>query len=503
LKGSVKAGSVLGTYYYLGNNIKMEPGSYDILSGNTLNVITPASGGIVVDKYLGGFEKYRFTFDASAPSGSIGLNVGTIANLNDNFKTWNCLEGGDCRDLTADEKQNNGFNKMMTKKGAVIETVDFLPGQIPEVGYEVVLMQADTIGTEKFDQESVLGLSGVNLEVDYGLAIVTSNPKMKLIATVSGLRAHPQMQSPSQGRTAGMAFVTQGLEPIAKRLADPGLPLATAPSGRCPSMYFLASAGRSEYGGTGEFALNSYAGQLGVDCAGEAWSGRLAMGGFVDFALGEFATGGILGGRQVRGEGQLRRLGGGILARFEPGGQGPLSFDGSLRFGKLRQDYSSGDFLNSQNSAKFATESLYVAGHLGFNAKMALSEETSLDFHGRYSHLWLQGDQTMVDGTAPVTFEDSVSMSARAGVRLTRNFTPKLGLKLGLAYDHEFGSTARATTSGYRVGEVSVRGGTGVAELGLNYQGDGPRALSFGLSLEGYAGVRRGLAGGVNLSLAF
>ncbi|MDR2366833.1 MAG: autotransporter outer membrane beta-barrel domain-containing protein [Deltaproteobacteria bacterium] len=479
LKGDVKVVKLYGGRVGI-NSFALEqpPVWFDDFTGNLLNVIATGTTGIEVTKTVSGFERYRFLFDADAPGAAVGLLAKGTIYLND----WR-------------EDEYYG-------RSAVIESVDFLAGQVPKVGTQVVLMQADAIDDTNFTQTEAYGMSGINLEVNYGLSVGLGNPSWKLIATVNGVRAHPQMESPSQGRNAGLAFVTTGLGPVVKGIN--GRPAGPDP-GACPGMFFEAEAGSMRYGYTAGYDLNSYMGALGLNCGGEVGPGNLALGGYVDFAYGEYESSAALGGRRVEGRGDLERIGGGLMARYDldPKTVRDMGLEASLRFGQLRQNYTSEDFINAENDARFNTESLYVGGHVGVSGKAWSSETSRIDVYGRYSHVWLQGDRATVDGSAPVNFEDSSSMAARAGARLTKDFTPRLRLKLGLAYEQEFGGETKATTNGYRIPTVSSAGGTGVAELGLAYGGDEPRRLSVGLGLEGHAGRRQGLAGNLSLSLAF
>jgi hypothetical protein len=488
LSGYVEAYTIYGGFFSR-VNIKNAI-EFDEFSGNVLNIITPAEGGMKVRNNLGKFEIYRFVFDLNNPKANIGITANTLY-LQDN------MEG--------------------SRRSSRIESVDFLDGQSPEVGYQVVLFQAEEVVNEHFEQSSATGMAGVNLALSYDLTLegpeenqiglLSDEPKYKMIAHLKGLKAHPQMESPAQGWTAGLAFVTQGLEPVANRLNQIPMTgsLGDSPSDICPGLFFDASVGRSSYGSSGNFDLNTFVGVVGLNCLGRFSSGNLTMGGFVDFGQGDFSSEAILDGRLVKGEGNLKRIGGGVMAQFEfdPEAQKNISVESSLRFGHLRQDYSSQDFKNSQFMASFETESLYLGGHVGLSGKIGLSESSRLDLYGRYSHLWLQGDQSLVDGTAPIDFKNTSSQVGRVGARLNKNFTPKFGLKVGLGYEHEFNGVTKSETAGYQIKDVDIKGGTGLAEVGLSYKSAGPKPISLSLTAEGYAGKRKGLSASFNFSLAF
>jgi outer membrane autotransporter protein len=177
--------------------------------------------------------------------------------------------------------------------------------------------------------------------------------------------------------------------------------------------------------------------------------------------------------------------------------------DSSLRVGQLRQDYSSDDFQNSQDRAKFSTTSLYFGGHVGLGRNFILPSGNQVDLYGRYAFTYLQGDSALVDGSAPVEFKAAKSHVGRVGASYSGNVSPRWRLRAGLGYEQEFGGRTRASTSGRRINDVDVSGGTAVGEFGVAFKNIGGKPVSLGLSVEGYAGRRKGLAGGLNLTIAF
>jgi hypothetical protein len=61
------------------NSSNYAPG--DVFTGNTLNIINPQIGGIKIERYIRNFQIYNFTFEANAPTGTVGILSGRSVYL--------------------------------------------------------------------------------------------------------------------------------------------------------------------------------------------------------------------------------------------------------------------------------------------------------------------------------------------------------------------------------------------------------------------------------------
>jgi len=86
--------------------------------------------------------------------------------------------------------------------------------------------------------------------------------------------------------------------------------------------------------------------------------------------------------------------------------------------------------------------------------------------------------------------------------RYTKKFSNRSEFYTGLAYEYEFGSDAGATYLGYSTPSPSLKGGTGLLELGYQFAPQDGR-VRYGVNLMGMTGKRRGLAGSVQINWAF
>ena len=80
---------------------------------------------------------------------------------------------------------------------------------------------------------------------------------------------------------------------------------------------------------------------------------------------------------------------------------------------------------------------------------------------------------------------------------------PPLFTVIGAAYEHEFDGRARATSYGYSLDAPSLKGGTGIGELGLTLKPSKTLPLSFDLGVQGYAGKREGVTGSLQARWEF
>jgi len=101
-----------------------------------------------------------------------------------------------------------------------------------------------------------------------------------------------------------------------------------------------------------------------------------------------------------------------------------------------------------------------------------------------------------------VEFMTLDSHRARLGGRYawdSEGFSPYLGV----AYEYEFAGRAKAIADDEKVKVPSLRGSTGIAELGLTFEPCDDKPLTVDFGLQGYLGKRRGLTGSLQVRYVF
>ena len=91
------------------------------------------------------------------------------------------------------------------------------------------------------------------------------------------------------------------------------------------------------------------------------------------------------------------------------------------------------------------------------------------------------------------------------GLALSPALCDELAPYAGAAWEYEFDGKAKATTYGFDVPAPSLKGSTGVGELGLSFTPNvlSQNAFSVDLGLQGYTGMREGLGGSVQMKFEF
>ncbi|MDR1368392.1 MAG: hypothetical protein LBJ76_06710, partial [Candidatus Accumulibacter sp.] len=72
-----------------------------------------------------------------------------------------------------------------------------------------------------------------------------------------------------------------------------------------------------------------------------------------------------------------------------------------------------------------------------------------------------------------------------------------------LAYDHEYGGEAKATTQGYRIDAPKLKGGSGLVEIGLTAKPSAGKPFTLDAGIQGYAGKREGVVGSLRINYYF
>jgi outer membrane autotransporter protein len=243
--------------------------------------------------------------------------------------------------------------------------------------------------------------------------------------------------------------------------------------------------------------------------AGLAWGqdftpGRLTLGAFMEYGTGDYDTyNSFANAATVRGNGQARHIGGGFLGRFDAdsGGYG----EGSARIGRLKNEFKTDDLRDAMgHSARgFDISAAYYGLHLGGGYIWNLSEQASVDIYGKYFWTKVEGASVTLATDDPVEFQSINSHRVRVGSRFSYAVNEFVSPYIGAAYEHEFGGRQKAATYGYAIDAPSLRGGTGVGEIGLALKPSTTLPLSLDLGLTGYTGKREGLAGSLSIRWEF
>src|SRR5699024_4139972 len=130
------------------------------------------------------------------------------------------------------------------------------------------------------------------------------------------------------------------------------------------------------------------------------------------------------------------------------------------------------------------------------------SEQTAMDIYGQYHWNHQSSDSATIAGDT-FEFDSMDSHRTRLGLRVNQQFSASTSGYTGLAWDHEFDGKAKARVHGLRTPSPSLKGHTGMLELGVAMQPTGAEVLSLNLGVQGYAGRRQGVAGSARFEWQF
>jgi outer membrane autotransporter protein len=132
-----------------------------------------------------------------------------------------------------------------------------------------------------------------------------------------------------------------------------------------------------------------------------------------------------------------------------------------------------------------------------------ITDALSLDVYGKYFWTHQDGTSVRLSTGDPVDFEAVNSHRARFGGRLSYAVNEFVSPYIGAAFEHEFDGEARAATNGYSIEAPTMRGSTGMGELGLAIRPSAAVPLTIELGVQGYTGKREGVTGSLQLKFEF
>ncbi|MCR5757107.1 MAG: autotransporter outer membrane beta-barrel domain-containing protein [Selenomonas sp.] len=458
-------------------------GSGTTSTGNTLNV--GATG--IQAATISGFQNINFFLPANVASGDTLLTV-----------------NGATSDLTG-----------VTFGVAALSGATLAKGDTVNLLYNANGLTTDaTLNTTA----SVSAPSGWTTDSTYDLSISKKDANT-IIATVDGAGQKEdtdlteRMKSPVETRAAAVSLlnngsdllVSQGFSQAANAVAiDLAEKNKAAKDNTREGLKDVAKGHFVPYAAIGGFNMRVNSGShvdnkgmgLNVGFVRELSNkqGKLLFGPVVEYGRGSYDS---YLNDGTHGNGDSSYWGLGVMAR-QTNNDG-LYYEGSVRGGNLKADYAGN--LAADRRASYDSSSNYWAAHMGLGKVMELTHGNVLDCYMKYFYSHTAGDNvtatitnttTGASATDTMNFDSVDSHRLRIGARLTHKLDNKSSLYGGLAYQHEFGGEARATYSGIAAPSPSIKGGSGMLELGWQVKPGGPVKIDLGAT--GWVGKQRGFS---------
>lgn len=202
----------------------------------------------------------------------------------------------------------------------------------------------------------------------------------------------------------------------------------------------------------------------------------------------------------THGSGKSRSTGGTLFAELRQ--DNGVYFDASLRAGRITSDYNAvlSGFLTS-----YSDSANYYGFSLGGGKEFKVGAKDTVDAYGRVYYTRVGSSDTCInDGTLGGTaahFAAVNSTRLRLGARYLHDLTERSQLYVGLGWQYELGGTARATIGDSAAPAPSLKGHSGLLELGYKVEAD--KNLTIDLNVSGWTGKQRGFTGGASFKWSF
>ena len=321
---------------------------------------------------------------------------------------------------------------------------------------------------------------------------ITNNPVVNT-DTVSITTVNPKTKSLVQGRLVAPALVNNGATYLAGSLSSLYQDANLNQTGANESGFVQAGATDRD------ITTGSYVNLKGVTLdAGYAWnkpsvSGNWLYGVAAEYGYSHYTTHLDDG---TKGKGKAWNLGANVFSNYL--WNNGLYAQVSLRAGRVWNDYRSDDFVHANGTGvRYKSNANYLASHVGFGKVWQLGENNSLDTYVKYFYSHTSGDEAKLSSGETYHFSSVRSKRGRVGVQYNHNLN-NLGMHFGVAYEREWNGDVRAQYQGYALPTPTMKGGTTIAEAGVDYKLAGKQ---FNTTLQGYAGRQKGL--GIRFGMTF
>ena len=328
--------------------------------------------------------------------------------------------------------------------------------------------------------------------VNTNTTATTNNPVVNT-DTAPITTVNPKTKSLVQGRLVAPALVNNGASYLAGGLNSLYQDANLNQTGANESGFVQAGATDRD------ITTGSYVNLKGVTLdAGYAWnkpsvSGNWLYGVAAEYGYSHYTTHLDDG---TKGKGKAWNLGANVFSNYL--WNNGLYAQVSLRAGRVWNDYRSDDFVHANGTGvRYKSNANYLASHVGFGKVWQLGENNSLDSYVKYFYSHTSGDEAKLSSGETYHFSSVRSKRGRVGVQYNHNLN-NLGMHFGVAYEREWNGDVRAQYQGYALPTPTMKGGTTIAEAGVDYKLAGKQ---FNTTLQGYAGRQKGL--GIRFGMTF
>ena len=347
-----------------------------------------------------------------------------------------------------------------------------------------------TLRTDPAMSNTTTGMQGVSLHYDFTLAQTTPG---ELSATVTKAMLNEQTKSFAETRAGVSDFINHG----ADTLAAAGMNAAKVEAGKGRGYALWAMTDKSGMKAKTGSYVDTNGWNLGLGWANQqkTKAGTWTFGPFVEYGHGSYSS---YLNDGTHGRGKISYLGGGIMANYTQ--KNGVWVEGSLHGGRAKSDYSGSVYTGTVST--YDGSSSYYAAHLGVGKETRVHRKDTLNTYLRYFYSHQAGMHATLNTGEDYTFDSVNSHRLRLGMRYSHKDSAYSQVYAGLAFEYEFDGEARASFQGYNTPSPSLKGASGMLELGYRFIPKTGR-VSYELNLTGWQGRREGISGGAQVKWMF
>lgn len=337
------------------------------------------------------------------------------------------------------------------------------------------------------------------VSIDYGMELSMEEGDRRLVGTLTSgtysgdgsVHLKEQTKSLVETTVAGMAALNASADFVASHGFSAAAAAASANAGSF-SPFFAAGGSNMRYDTGSHVDSRGYGLAIGLAKEFKIGSQTLLTGPFFEHGGASYDSY-LDDDKGTKADGTNRFTGGGWFLRGEQ--DSGFLYEASIRFGHLTSDYNGkGDMKTSYDSG-----SNYFGFHLGLGNRWKVNERGSMDLYGKYFYTHQDSDDVRLTSGELYHFDTISSSRTRLGLRYTHRASDLCSVYGGVAWDYEFDSDARATYRGLSTLTPSLKGSSGMAELGVKFKPNEKTPLTMDVSVQGWTGKQRGV--GANLAL--
>jgi hypothetical protein len=350
-------------------------------------------------------------------------------------------------------------------------------------------------------------LTGYNFKIDK-VGPLNNNTQQYLFAYLQNQEAAHEARILTEGRAAGLGFLRASWLPDhSYQQADLALYQEGTYKSWVPFAGIDGAWARVDTGGDGRYEVSGINGLLGIAREDKKPGESLLTGLFIEAGYGDYDTRNRIWHDpnfiDMRGDGTLRFVGGGIMARKE--WSNGVRLEGSFGAGQIKNEFHSSDLIDPTTNleADYDVSVPYYAVHVGLARAWMLNEHRRFDLIGRYFWTRQEGKGAVLPNGEIVEFDDDDSNRVRLGGRLTFIRDERREWYLGAAGEYEFSGEVNGWGGEYALDSPSLEGFTGIGEIGWIFRGTKDDSFSFETGLQGYLGRMRGISGGIRMEWRF